>query len=63
MPPAPALGSAELAYEMAEVYELALLRDEPARQQMGAAARQRANALTWEAGARAALAALREVAR
>jgi len=42
---------------------LALLRDEPARQQMGAAARQRANALTWEAGARAALAALREVAR
>ncbi|HNP26702.1 MAG TPA: vanadium-dependent haloperoxidase [Nitrosomonas sp.] len=29
MPPAPALGSTELAYEMAEVYELALLRDEP----------------------------------
>lgn len=29
MPPAPALGSDELAYEMAEVYELALLRDEP----------------------------------
>jgi hypothetical protein len=28
MAPAPALGSAELAYEMAEVYELALLRDE-----------------------------------
>lgn len=27
MPPAPALGSVELAYEMAEVYELALLRD------------------------------------
>lgn len=27
MPPAPALGSNELAYEMAEVYELALLRD------------------------------------
>ncbi|MEM7208792.1 MAG: vanadium-dependent haloperoxidase [Pseudomonadota bacterium] len=27
MPPAPALGSSELAYEMAEVYELALLRD------------------------------------
>ena len=27
MAPAPALGSAELAYEMAEVYELALLRD------------------------------------
>jgi hypothetical protein len=27
MPPAPALGSMELAYEMAEVYELALLRD------------------------------------
>lgn len=27
MPPAPALGSKELAYEMAEVYELALLRD------------------------------------
>lgn len=29
MDPAPALGSSELAYEMAEVYELALLRDEP----------------------------------
>ncbi|MEM6357100.1 MAG: vanadium-dependent haloperoxidase [Pseudomonadota bacterium] len=29
MPPAPALGSKELAYEMAEVYELALLRDVP----------------------------------
>ncbi|MCP5291630.1 MAG: bromoperoxidase [Burkholderiales bacterium] len=29
MPPAPALGSTELAYEMAEVYELALLRDQP----------------------------------
>lgn len=29
MPPAPALGSDELAYEMAEVYELALLRDTP----------------------------------
>ena len=29
MPPAPALGSIELAYEMAEVYELALLRDVP----------------------------------
>ncbi|MBG6166764.1 hypothetical protein IWQ54_006463 [Labrenzia sp. EL_195] len=29
MPPAPELGSAELAYEMAEVYELALLRDVP----------------------------------
>ncbi|MGF1553534.1 MAG: hypothetical protein ACFBWO_13710 [Paracoccaceae bacterium] len=29
MPPAPALGSAELAYEMAEDYELALLRDVP----------------------------------
>ncbi|MEM7188838.1 MAG: vanadium-dependent haloperoxidase [Pseudomonadota bacterium] len=29
MPPAPALGSAELAYEMAEVYELALVRDVP----------------------------------
>ena len=27
MPPAPELGSAELTYEMAEVYELALLRD------------------------------------
>ncbi len=27
MPPAPALGSDELTYEMAEVYELALLRD------------------------------------
>ncbi|MDN2480970.1 vanadium-dependent haloperoxidase [Vibrio agarivorans] len=27
MPPAPALGTVELAYEMAEVYELALLRD------------------------------------
>ena len=29
MAPAPALGSSELAFEMAEVYELALLRDEP----------------------------------
>lgn len=29
MAPAPALGSDELAYEMAEVYELALLRDQP----------------------------------
>ncbi len=29
MPPAPALGSTELAFEMAEVYELALLRDVP----------------------------------
>lgn len=29
MPPAPPLGSLELAYEMAEVYELALLRDTP----------------------------------
>ncbi len=29
MEPAPALGSTELAYEMAEVYELALLRDVP----------------------------------
>ncbi|MBT9315154.1 vanadium-dependent haloperoxidase [Leptothoe spongobia] len=29
MEPAPALGSDELAYEMAEVYELALLRDQP----------------------------------
>ncbi|MEM6484028.1 MAG: bromoperoxidase [Pseudomonadota bacterium] len=29
MPPAPALGSEELTFEMAEVYELALLRDEP----------------------------------
>ncbi len=29
MPPAPALGTIELAYEMAEVYELACLRDEP----------------------------------
>ncbi|WP_299472054.1 vanadium-dependent haloperoxidase [uncultured Roseibium sp.] len=28
MPPAPPLGSDELAYEMAEVYELALLRDQ-----------------------------------
>ncbi|MEM7615328.1 MAG: vanadium-dependent haloperoxidase, partial [Pseudomonadota bacterium] len=27
--PAPALGSDELAYEMAEVYELAIIRDEP----------------------------------
>lgn len=29
MPPAPALGTTELAYEMAEVYELALIRDVP----------------------------------
>jgi hypothetical protein len=32
MAPAPALGSKELAYEMAEVYELALLRDVPLRE-------------------------------
>ncbi|MEM7522699.1 MAG: vanadium-dependent haloperoxidase [Pseudomonadota bacterium] len=31
MPPAPALGSLELTYEMAEVYELAILRDIPFR--------------------------------
>lgn len=31
MAPPPSLGSAELAYEMAEVYELALLRDKPLR--------------------------------
>lgn len=31
MAPAPALGSKELSYEMAEVYELALLRDVPLR--------------------------------
>jgi hypothetical protein len=29
MPPAPALGTTELAYEMAEVYEIALIRDIP----------------------------------
>ncbi len=32
MPPAPELGSKELAYEMAEVYEMALLRDNPLTQ-------------------------------
>jgi len=37
MAPAPALGSDELAYEMAEVYELALLRDEPLTGFTGAA--------------------------
>lgn len=36
--------------------------DEPARQAMGRQARVRADELTWERGARAALAALREVA-
>lgn len=35
MVPAPALGSKELAYEMAEVYELALLRDVPLRELSG----------------------------
>ena len=39
-----------------------LLCDEPGRVAMGAAARRRAAALTWPAGARAALAALREAA-
>ena len=39
-----------------------LLTDEPARQRMGATARRRAGELTWTAGARAALAALREAA-
>jgi len=29
LPPAPALGSEELSYEMAEVYQMAFLRDEP----------------------------------
>lgn len=38
MAPAPALGSDELAYEMAEVYELALLRDVPLTEFSGAAA-------------------------
>lgn len=37
-----------------------LLTDEPARLAMGAQARRRAESLTWEAGARAALSALRE---
>ena len=37
-----------------------LLTDEPARRRMGAEARRRAEALTWTAGARAALGALRE---
>ena len=35
MPPAPPLGSLELAYEMAEVYELAKLRDVPLTQFRG----------------------------
>jgi glycosyltransferase involved in cell wall biosynthesis len=39
-----------------------LLDDEPARRTMGAAARARAMALSWEAGARAALSAVREAA-
>lgn len=39
-----------------------LLDDEPARRAMGAIARERAAALTWPAGARAALAAIREAA-
>lgn len=39
-----------------------LLDDEPARLAMGAVARERAVALTWTAGARSALAALREAA-
>lgn len=55
MPPAPALGSDELAYEMAEVYELALLRDVPLTElQAGTThpavldAVQRLNALPYE---------------
>ncbi len=39
-----------------------LLSDEPARRELGATALRRAAALTWPAGARAALAALREAA-
>lgn len=39
-----------------------LLDDEPARVRLGAAARVRAAALSWPAGARAALAAIREAA-
>jgi glycosyltransferase involved in cell wall biosynthesis len=39
-----------------------LLADEPARRALGATARRRAAALTWPAGARAALAAVREAA-
>lgn len=39
-----------------------MLDDEPARQRMGQVARSRAAGLTWEAGARMALAAIREAA-
>jgi len=39
-----------------------LLADEPGRRDLGVTARRRAAALTWPAGARAALAALREAA-
>jgi glycosyltransferase involved in cell wall biosynthesis len=39
-----------------------LLRDEPARRAMGIAAEQAAARLTWDAGARSAMAALREAA-
>jgi len=42
---------------------LRLLADEPTRASMGRAALDRARALTWEASARAALAAIREAAR
>ena len=38
------------------------LEDEPARRALGAIARRRAMALTWTAGARSALAAIREAA-
>ena len=41
---------------------LQLLGDERVRRELGATARRRATALTWEAGARSALAALREAA-
>jgi len=41
---------------------LQLLSDEPARRAFGAAARRRALALSWEAGAKSALAALYEAA-
>jgi glycosyltransferase involved in cell wall biosynthesis len=41
---------------------LQLLSDEPARRALGAMARRRALALSWEAGAKSALAALHEAA-
>ncbi len=51
MAPAPPLGSDELAYEMAEVYELALLRDEPLTDLSGGTGNAAVNAAVGRLGA------------